>query len=734
MIFVYPWLGVAVGAVLGLAALAAWSRARRRGRRQGGTRLANTGRVAGLRAFQTAIRQHRISAVFALVAAMIAASGAALMAARPAAAETVTPEVRTRDVVLCLDVSSSMYPVDAAILRQFREIVEGFDGERVAMSWFNSSSVTLFPLTDDYEFIDDTLAPLEEQFDAVAGLMSERDLWDLPLDMFPDQSGTLLGQGSSLPGDGLVSCLQLFDNTAQDRPRSVILATDNMVEGWPIFELGEAADLAKTADVRVYALCPDESMSASAMGAGPGYWSADAARELRREAESTGGAFYEAASRSSVTDIIEDILAEEAALTEVEPVRLIRDRPLWGAVTLAVGVAGLLIWGGWRGRPRWAAPLRRGALVVLATLAVVNPHIGTEEFKQTAVEADVVILVDTSPSVAAEDWDGDKPRLEGVKADIAAIAERHAGARFSIIAFDAEAHVTLPLTSDAGAVASAADTLAPISTVYASGSSIDAGLDALLETLEHSAEAHPERARLVYYLGDGEQTSSRRVKSFEEAAALVDGGAVFGYGTEAGGPMRERRTADNYSSSGFSDLFTPGDDPDQDAGYITAPDGSVGLSVVDEEALAAIAAELGVGLTMRSAESPVADALWSGQLPERVVDDSAAAPRPIGAWLAVAACPLIAWELMFLFRRRRVSADAARLARGAAATGWGTGGWGAVGPGAGAVPGSGTGADGIGAWGLGVAGGRPVGGGAGLRGGAAVPRVVAPSQGTGAWR
>ncbi|MDR3359923.1 MAG: VWA domain-containing protein [Bifidobacteriaceae bacterium] len=645
MTFLTPWLGALVAAGTAAAGIVAW---RRSGPNAGGTRLANTARVAQLSTFRQAVRRHHLAAVWAVVAGLTATLGVTILAARPVDTETVHPQARSRDVVLCLDVSGSMYPVDAAILRQFEQIVAGFEGERVAMSWFNSSSVTIFPLTDDYEFIKSTLGPAEEQFETVADVMSEWDLALVDPEDVPDLSGTLLGNGSSLPGDGLASCLGLFDQKDSDRPRSVILATDNMVEGDPIFELPEAAELAVEAGVRVYALCPEGVFYAGSSGF-LNYTDPAASSELRQQAETTGGAYFSTEDSESVSAVVDQIMAQEATLVDQGPVRLVYDRPAFGVACLIIGLVGVGVWGGWRAQPAWRAWARRGGLALGAALMVWNPTFGADTFQLKAVDADVFVLVDTSPSVAAEDWGERRPRLDGVKADLAAMAEHHVGAHISIIAFDAEARTVMPLTTDVGALLAAADTLTPTTTLYATGSSIDAGLDALVEALETSRQTHPERARLVYYLGDGEQTTEEEVRSFAPAQWLVDGGAVFGYGTADGGKMRQH-------------LPFGAPDPAPGQEYILAPDGSVGISQMDQEALAKIASELGVEHTTRTAETPANDAFWSGELPERTLETKVAGERPVAAWAALAISPLIAWELAFLLRRLRKSHQAVRLA------------------------------------------------------------------------
>ena len=78
--------------------------------------------------------------------------------------QATEPEVRNRDIILCLDGSGSMDRYNAEVVRQFREIVSGLRGERVGMTIFSGASITAFPLTDDYEFLTAELDRAEKAF------------------------------------------------------------------------------------------------------------------------------------------------------------------------------------------------------------------------------------------------------------------------------------------------------------------------------------------------------------------------------------------------------------------------------------------------------------------------------------------------------------------------------------------------------------------------------------------
>ncbi|WP_424467161.1 VWA domain-containing protein [Pseudoclavibacter helvolus] len=232
-----------------------------------------------------------------------------------------------------------------------------------------------------------------------------------------------------------------------------------------------------------------------------------------------------------------------------------------------------------RRRINWALRLAACALILLAAF---RPGIGSAPAPNLQSEVDVLFVVDTTASMVAEDWQG-APRLDGVKADISALASAHEGARFGLVTFDAAAVQRLPFTSDTTALDSLLQTLRPEVTQYSRGSSISIAEPLVKDILESASEAEPERARVVYYLGDGEQTADTEPDSFGDLAGYLAGGAVLGYGTDAGGPMRE--------TAGTIDAGEPG--------YIVDAQGQQALSVIDRGALQTIADELGVPLEVR---------------------------------------------------------------------------------------------------------------------------------------
>lgn len=210
------------------------------------------------------------------------------------------------------------------------------------------------------------------------------------------------------------------------------------------------------------------------------------------------------------------------------------------------GYAIVLAW--WRVRRGGAlADVIRSTLVVALFVAMAtDPATGGGEAAARVSNADVLFVVDTTGSIVAEDYgDMERPRLEGVKADLNELASSFSGARFSMITFDSQATVDLPWTSDRGAVDSAIELLRQEQTVYSAGSRLDVPIDRMAGQLTRSQQRGDDRVRFVFYLSDGEQTESNSFVSFAGLSGLIDGGAVFGYGTEAGGTMRQNYGVDS---------------------------------------------------------------------------------------------------------------------------------------------------------------------------------------------
>ncbi|MGM9470854.1 vWA domain-containing protein [Pseudarthrobacter sp. YS3] len=308
--------------------------------------VANADRLTGLPEYQAALRRHRRWLAVAALAGVTLMISAVAAAARPVELTTSRPEQRNRDIMLCLDASGSMSSADSAVVEVFARLAKEFDGERIGLTVFDSTAVQVFPLTDDYEYVEEQLTLARDAFDGKPGSTGFLD-------------GTWGGRGSSLIGDGLASCVNSFPPTrpgtpsgpepstdstdpGRQRSRSVVLATDNYLSGDPIFTLEQAGALATERGVRVYALNPGDLD----YGTGPGQPGA----RLRAVAEAGGGAYYALDSPDAVAGIVRTVQETEAAALQGAPRSVVSDRPdLPLALALLSGL--VLVGVSWRLRP-----------------------------------------------------------------------------------------------------------------------------------------------------------------------------------------------------------------------------------------------------------------------------------------------------------------------------------------------------------------------------------------------
>ena len=163
---------------------------------------------------------------------------------------------------LCLDVSGSTLPYDHQVLSTYLNLLQHFKGERIGLSIFNSSSRTVFPLTDDYAMVTEQLTQAN---DMLKGVQTQDDIDKMSDEQYQQIADWLEGtqnrkNATSLIGDGLVGCAAMLPgfayskaDTAQSRSReaSIVLATDNVVSGSPTYSLAQALDLTSQAGINV---------------------------------------------------------------------------------------------------------------------------------------------------------------------------------------------------------------------------------------------------------------------------------------------------------------------------------------------------------------------------------------------------------------------------------------------------------------------------------------------------
>lgn len=239
---------------------------------------------------------YRIYSIAWFVFALIGTLAAFLLVARPYKTETVDEEKYQRDIILCMDISTSVDEVNKNLIKELKKTVHQLQGERFGIVIFNTSPVLLVPLTDDYEFVEEQLDMVQEGLERrLSGFYT--NMGDYYYYEEYISSGTLVGneeRGSSLIADGLASCVYDFSEEDKERTRVIIFSTDNDPQGESFLSLEEAAGLCKENNITVYGI-----------GTKNMYDNREA--EMKSAVENTGGKFYLEEDSGSFNDIVTEI-------------------------------------------------------------------------------------------------------------------------------------------------------------------------------------------------------------------------------------------------------------------------------------------------------------------------------------------------------------------------------------------------------------------------------------------
>lgn len=180
--------------------------------------------------------------------------------------------------------------------------------------------------------------------------------------------------------------------------------------------------------------------------------------------------------------------------------------------------------------------------VIFLVIALARPQLGqgTVEIKQEGFE--IMLLVDVSESMMAEDL---KPnRLALAKLDLERFIDSMPGYRMGLVAFAGSAAILSPLTNDPGALKMYVDSLDPQS-VSAQGTSFENGLKIAMEAFERGSVGADETrqvTRVILMISDGEDHEEGALELAKKLTEQNIRLFTVAYGTEKGGaiPVRDQ--------------------------------------------------------------------------------------------------------------------------------------------------------------------------------------------------
>ncbi|MBA3706471.1 MAG: VWA domain-containing protein [Bacteroidetes bacterium] len=163
-------------------------------------------------------------------------------------------------------------------------------------------------------------------------------------------------------------------------------------------------------------------------------------------------------------------------------------------------------------------------------IGIVNPQVGTKLEEAKRVGADLMICLDVSNSMNAEDLQPN--RLEKAKQAISKLVDKLDGDRIGIIVFGGEAYVQLPITTDYSA---AKLFLESISTdmIPTQGTAIGKAIDLAIESFGKDEGKN----KAIVIITDGENHEDDAIKAAESASEKGITIHTIGMGSADGSPI-----------------------------------------------------------------------------------------------------------------------------------------------------------------------------------------------------
>ena len=168
--------------------------------------------------------------------------------------------------------------------------------------------------------------------------------------------------------------------------------------------------------------------------------------------------------------------------------------------------------------------------IAFAALALTGPRFGTRTEIVTRMGVDIVIAIDTSTSMLAEDI---KPnRMTQAKYEINRLIDNLQGDRIALVAFSGNAIIQCPLTTDYSAAKTFLEYI-DVGVVPTPGTNIGEAIDASVKLFERGSDGGSQ-SQLIILFTDGESLSGDPEKTAKTVAS--DGIRIYtvGIGTDAG--------------------------------------------------------------------------------------------------------------------------------------------------------------------------------------------------------
>lgn len=209
----------------------------------------------------------------------------------------------------------------------------------------------------------------------------------------------------------------------------------------------------------------------------------------------------------------------------------------YSSVELFHGIAG-----GAKVRLRRLLPLLRVGAFALLVVALARPQLGDETSIQRSEGIDIMLAVDVSSSMLAEDFTleaGPANRLQAVKEVVRQFVEDRAGDRVGLVLFAARPYLQAPLTLDHGWLMANLDR-AEVGMIE-DGTAVGSALATAINGLESTEGEADSEGKVVILLTDGQNNAGRVTPEAAAEAAATLGYRVYTIGAGTRGIARYPR-------------------------------------------------------------------------------------------------------------------------------------------------------------------------------------------------
>ena len=317
LLFILPLL-----AIIAVVGIVIWRFLKNKRKINNKSIVAHTASIRDLPEYKKALLIYRILIGISAAVFLVSYIASTIAASRPLKVSLEDTVYDSRDVMLCLDVSGSMYSSLADIIDYFNDITTNLKGQRIGITLFDGFSVPITPLSNDYAALSELTEELRDNLRDYANI-------------------TRSGYGSSLIGNGLIGCVNNFDKLDdKDRTRTIILATDN--DGPPKDDnddnasLTQAGEYAKRYNITIYGIDTQNYERSTSTYE-------NSTKEFFDVVVGSGGVYYSTRDEVDTKSIVREIMAqdENRSQSSIKAIRV--DAPNTAIIVLAISVIIILV-------------------------------------------------------------------------------------------------------------------------------------------------------------------------------------------------------------------------------------------------------------------------------------------------------------------------------------------------------------------------------------------------------